>query len=69
MFYCHCSSTLEYAVGKVHDNQMRFKLNGTHQVIAYVDNVNLLRDGVNILNKRTETLAGASKEVGLEVNT
>jgi hypothetical protein len=43
-------------------------LNGTHQLLAYADDVNLL--GVNIvtINKNTETLIDASKEVYLEVN-
>jgi hypothetical protein len=38
------------------------KLNGTHQLLVYADDVNLLGDN-------TETLIDASKEVGLEVNT
>jgi hypothetical protein len=43
-------------------------LNGTHQLLAYADDVNLLGDNINIINKNTETLTDASKEVGLEVN-
>jgi hypothetical protein len=43
-------------------------LNGTHQLLAYADNVNLLGDNIDIINKNTETLIDASKEVGLEVN-
>jgi hypothetical protein len=30
--------------------------------------VNLLEDNIDIINKNTETLIDASKEVGLEVN-
>jgi hypothetical protein len=44
------------------------KLNGTHQLLAYADNVNLLGDNIDTMNKNTETLIDASKEVGLEVN-
>jgi hypothetical protein len=43
-------------------------LNGTHQLLAYADDVNLLGDNIDIINKNTETLIDASKEVGLEVN-
>jgi hypothetical protein len=43
-------------------------LNGTHQLLAYADDVNLLGDNRDIVNKNTQTLTDASKEVGLEVN-
>jgi hypothetical protein len=44
------------------------KLNGTHQLLVYSDDVNLLRDNIDTMKKTTETQIGASKEVGLEVN-
>jgi hypothetical protein len=44
------------------------KLNGTHQLLAYADYVNLLVDNTDAINKITETLTDASKEVGLEEN-
>jgi hypothetical protein len=44
------------------------KLNGTHQHLAYADDVNLLGDNIDTINKNTETLIDTSKEVGLEVN-
>jgi hypothetical protein len=44
------------------------KLNGTHQLLVYADDVNLLGDNINSVKKNTETLIGDSKEVGLEVN-
>jgi hypothetical protein len=42
------------------------KFNRTHQLLAYADDVNLLGDNIDTINK--ETLIDASKEVGLEVN-
>jgi hypothetical protein len=44
------------------------KLNGTHQLLAYADNVNLLGDNIDTIKKNTETLIDASKEVGLEIH-
>jgi hypothetical protein len=43
------------------------KLNGTHQLLAYADDVNLLGDYIDTI-KNTETLIDASMEVGLEIN-
>jgi hypothetical protein len=33
---------LEYAIRKVEENQVGLKLNGTHQLVAYANDVNLL---------------------------
>jgi phosphoglycerate-specific signal transduction histidine kinase len=41
------------------------KLNGTH----HADDVNLPEGNIKSMKKDTETPIGASKEVGLEVNT
>jgi hypothetical protein len=44
------------------------KLNGTHQLLAYAVDVNLLGDNIHAIKKNTETLIDASKVVGLEIN-
>jgi hypothetical protein len=59
---------LEYAIRKVQENQVGLKVNGTHQLLAYADDVNLLRDNLDTTKKKTETLINASKVVGLEIN-
>jgi hypothetical protein len=61
--------TLEYAFRKVQKNQMGLKLNGTHQLLVYADDVNLLGDDIETIKKSTQTLIDTGKEVGLEVNT
>jgi hypothetical protein len=42
---------LEYAITKVQGNQVGLKLNGTHQLLAYADDVNLLGDNVDTIKK------------------
>jgi hypothetical protein len=55
---------LEYVIRKVQGNQEGLKLNGTHQLLVCVDDVNLLGNNIEITKKND-----ASKETGLEVNT
>jgi hypothetical protein len=52
----------------VQENQVGLKLNGTRQLLAYADVVNLLGDNIHTIGKNTETLTDANKEVGLEIN-
>jgi hypothetical protein len=59
---------VEYAIRKVQENQVGLTSNGTHQLLVYADDVNLLGDNIDAI-KNMETLIDASKEVGLEVNT
>jgi hypothetical protein len=58
----------EYAIRNVHENQVTLKLNGTHQLLAYADDVNLLGNNIDTIKKNTEALIDASKKVGLEIN-
>jgi hypothetical protein len=44
------------------------KLNGTHQLLAYADDVNILEGSVYNVKENAEALVAATKEIGLEVN-
>jgi hypothetical protein len=59
---------LECDVRKVQENQVGLKLNGTQQLLAYADDVNLLEDNIDTIEKNTKTLIDSSKEVDLEIN-
>jgi hypothetical protein len=54
---------------KVQESQVGLKLNFTHQLVIYADDVNLQGDNIDAIQKDMETLIDASKEVVLEVNT
>jgi len=58
----------EYAIRRVQVKQNGLKLNGTHQHLVYVDDVNILGGRKHTIEKKTEALVFASKETGLEAN-
>jgi len=43
------------------------KLNGTHQLLAYADDVNILAGSIHNLKENAEDLVTATREIGLEV--
>ena len=61
---------LEYAIRRVQVNQDGLKLNGTHQLLAYTDDVNtrILGGGIHTLKENAEALVAATREIGLEVS-
>ena len=56
---------LEYAIRRVQVNQDGLELNGTHQLLAYADDVNLLGGSIHTVKENAEALVVATKEIGL----
>jgi len=59
---------LEWAIRRGQVNQDGLKLNGTHQLLAYAYDVNILGGSILAVKENAEALVVAAKETGLEVN-
>jgi hypothetical protein len=51
---------LEYAIKRFQVNQDGLKLNGTHQLLAYADYVNILGGSVHTVRENAKALAAAT---------
>ena len=59
---------LQYAIRRVQVNQDGLKLNGTHQLLAYDNDVNVLGGTIHTLKENAEALVAATREIGMEVS-
>jgi hypothetical protein len=59
---------LKYAIRTVQVNQDGLGLNGTHQLLAYADDVNILGGSVHTVKENAKALVVSAKDIGLEVN-
>ena len=58
---------LEYAIRRVQVNQDDLKLNGTHQLLVYADDLSILGGSIHTL-KENAALVAATRKIDLEVN-
>ena len=59
---------LEYCIRTVQVNQDGLKLNGTHLLLAYADDVNIFGGSANTIKKNKVAALVASKDTGLKAN-
>jgi hypothetical protein len=57
---------LEYGIKRVQVNPDGLKLNCTNQLLAYADDVNILRGSVHMVTENPEVLVVATKEIGIK---
>jgi len=53
---------LECTIRRVQVNQDGLKLNGTHQLLVYADNINILGGSIHTVKENAEAFVVASKE-------
>jgi len=58
---------LQYTIRMVQVNQDGLKLNDTHQLLVYADDVNILGGNIHTIKENAESFILASMEAGLEV--
>jgi hypothetical protein len=70
MLNCHCFSTSLWRrpLRGFKKNQDGFKLNGTHRLLVYADDVTILGGRVCNIEKNMEALVVVRKDVDTEVN-
>jgi hypothetical protein len=59
---------LEYAIRKVQEYRFGLELRGTHLLLVYADDLNLLDDSINAIKENTGILLHSSRGIGLEIN-
>ena len=57
-----------YAIRKVRETNLGLDMDGTHQVLAYADDVNLIGDDIRTIERNADVLLKACKDIGLVVN-
>ena len=57
--------TLQYAIRNVQETNLGLDMKGTHQVLAYVDDVNLINDVKRTIERKTDVLLNACEDIGL----
>ena len=62
------SFIMQYTIRRVQVKQDGLKLNGTHQLLVYADDINILGGSVHSIKKKTEALVAVSVETVLEAN-
>ena len=58
-----------FNIRKVQKTNLGYDMNGTHQVLAYADDVNLIGDYIRNIKRNAEGLLNVCKDIGLAVKT
>ena len=56
-------------LGKYKKTNLGLDMNGTHQVLAYADDVNLIDDDIRTIERNADVLLNTCNDIGLAVKT
>ena len=65
---CLITTTIQYAIRKVHETSLGLDMNVTHQVLVHVADVKLIGDDIRTIERNKGVLLNACKDIGLAVN-
>jgi hypothetical protein len=54
-----CETIISYAIRRVQANQEGLKLNGTHQLVVYGDDVNILGGSIHAIKKKNRSFSSS----------
>jgi hypothetical protein len=57
--------SLEYVIKKNQEISAGLRLDGTHQLLVYADDINILDENINGMKKNKEAVLDTSKDTGL----
>ena len=55
--------SLEIAIRKVQETDLGLDMNGTHEALAYADDVNLIGDDIGTIERNTDVLLNSCKDL------
>ena len=58
---------LEYTIRNVQETNLGLDINGTHQVLAYPDDVNLISDDIRTTERNADMLINVCRDIGFAV--
>ena len=60
--------SLEYAMRMVQETNLGLNMNGTHQILAFADDLNLITIDIRTIERKADVLLNACENISLAIN-